>query len=75
LGGWGVAYSVEFVRHGLLGRDVTYSGTDLPTFWRNSIASPSLVEIYQLLEARSVSCIRYREYVGGTVQRSGENFG
>ena len=63
------AYSAEFARYGLLGRDVTYCGTDLPTFRWNLVTSSRLVEIYRPLEARSVSGIRYRVYVGGTVQR------
>jgi len=57
-GGEGGAYSAEFVRHGLLGRDVTYRGTELPTFQWSLLASYSLVEIYRPLEGRSVSCIR-----------------
>ena len=71
--GEGGAYSAEFARYGLLGRDAAYCGTDLRTFRRNLLASSSLVEIYRHLEARSVSCFNYHEYVGGTVQRSGEN--
>ena len=41
----GDAYSAEFVRHGILGRDVTYCGTDLPTFRTNLLVSSSVVEI------------------------------
>ena len=69
----GGAHGAEFVRYGLLGRDAAYCGTDLPTFrWKLQVSS-KFIEIYRPLEARSVSCIRYHEYVGGTVQRSGEN--
>ena len=68
-----LTYSAEFARYGFLGRDVTYCVTDLPTFRMNLLASSSLVEIYRPLEARSVSCIRYRKYMGGTVQISGKN--
>ena len=65
--GEGGAYSDEFARYGFLGRDVTYCGTDLPTFRWNLVASSSLVDIYRSLEAGSVSCIRYRKYMGCTV--------
>jgi len=74
--GWGGgvqlvrAYSAEFARYGPQGRDVTYCGKDLPSFRMNLLASSSLVEIYRSLDARSVSCSRYREYVGGRVQSS-----
>ena len=72
--GWrGGAHSAEFARYWLLERDVTYCGTDLLTFRCNLLASSSLVEIYRLLEARSVSYVRCHEYVSGTVQRAGEN--
>ena len=63
------AYSFEFVRYGFLRRDVTYGSTDLPKSRWSLLASSSLVGMYRPLEARSVSCIRYREYVGGTVQK------
>ena len=66
-GGGGGAYNTEFARYGLLERDVIYCDTNLPTFWRNSLASSSLVEIYRPLEACSVFCIRYR--VGLLVRR------
>jgi len=71
--GVGAAYSGEFARYVLLERDVTYCGTDLPTFGMNVVASSSLVEIYRLLDASSVSYIRCREYVGVTIQSSGES--
>ena len=64
---------MHIASYGILGRDVTYCGTDLPTFRMNLGVLLNLVEIYRPLEARCDSCIRYREYVGGTVQRSGEN--
>ena len=59
----GGAHSAEFARYWLLGRDVTYCGTDLLTFRCNLLASSSLVEIYRPLEARSVSRFNYHEYV------------
>ena len=67
------ALSAEFARYGLLGHDAAYYGTDLPAFQWNLLTSSSLVDIYRPLWARSVSCIRYHEYVGGAVQSSGEN--
>ena len=44
------AYSAEFASYGILGRDVTYCGTDLPTFRTNLGVSFSLVGIYRPLE-------------------------
>jgi len=69
----GGAYSAEFASYGLLGREAAYCGRDLPTFRWNLLASSNLVEIYRRLEARSVSRFKYHEYVGSTVQKSGEN--
>ena len=73
--GEGVHIVVSLQSYGLLGRDVTYvyCGTNLPNLRRKLVASSSLVEIYRPLKARSVSCSRYREFVGGTVQISGKN--
>ena len=67
------AHNAKFGPCGLLGHDAAYSGTDLPTFQWNFLASSRLVDIYRPLGARFVSCIRYHEYVGGAVQSSGEN--
>jgi hypothetical protein len=69
----GDAGSAEFARYGILVRVAAYCGTEIPTFRWNLQSSSNLVEIYQPLEARSVSCIRYREYEGGTVHSSEEN--
>jgi len=69
----GGTYSAAFACYGLLGRDVAYCGTDLPTFRWNLLASSKLVEIYRRLEARSVSRFNDHEYVDSTVQRAVEN--
>jgi len=69
----GVHIVLSLQSYGLLGRDVIYCSTDLPTLRRKLVASSSLVEIYRPLVAHCVSCTRYREYVGVTVQKSVEN--
>jgi len=71
--GWMGAYRGEFVRLSLLRRDVTYSGTYVPTFRMKYVASSSLEENYRPLEARFLTCNRSLENVGGTVQNSGQN--
>jgi len=45
----GSAYSAEFARYGLLGRDAAYCDTDLPTFRWNLLAPSRLVDIYRRL--------------------------
>ena len=62
-------------RYGLLGSDAAHSGTDLPTFRWDLIASSNLVEIYRPIEKRSVSRFKYHEFVGVTIQSAGGNLG